>query len=45
MNSRDIQYVSDENGKTLAVIVPIEMWHDNVQNLVAFTLNRIGIDI
>jgi len=28
MNTTDIQYVSDENGKTVAVIVPIEMWQD-----------------
>jgi len=28
MTTTDIQYVSDENGKTVAVIVPIEMWQD-----------------
>jgi len=28
MTTANIQYVSDENGKTVAVIVPIELWHD-----------------
>ncbi|MEA5534414.1 prevent-host-death protein [Crocosphaera sp. XPORK-15E] len=28
MNSTDIQYVSDEQGKTVAVIVPIDLWND-----------------
>jgi antitoxin YefM len=28
MNSTDIQYVSDEQGKTVAVIVPIEVWRE-----------------
>jgi hypothetical protein len=25
---RDIQYVSDEIGNTMSVIVPIELWHE-----------------
>ena len=28
MTSTDIQYISDEKGETVAVIVPIELWHD-----------------
>ena len=24
----DIQYVSDENGKPIGVIVPIDLWHE-----------------
>ncbi len=28
MNSTDIQYVSDEKGQTVAVIVPIDLWRD-----------------
>ncbi|MGK7954429.1 MAG: type II toxin-antitoxin system Phd/YefM family antitoxin [Crocosphaera sp.] len=28
MNSTDIQYVSNEQGKTVAVIVPIEVWRE-----------------
>ncbi len=28
MKSTDIQYVSNEQGKTVAVIVPIEVWRE-----------------
>jgi antitoxin YefM len=28
MNSNNIQYVSNEQGKTVAVIVPIEVWRE-----------------
>ncbi len=28
MNQTDIQYVSDENGETVAIIIPIELWHE-----------------
>ncbi|NEO98173.1 MAG: prevent-host-death protein [Symploca sp. SIO2E9] len=28
MNQTDIQYVLDEKGKTVAVIVPIDLWRD-----------------
>lgn len=28
MNQTDIQYVSDKKGQTVAVIVPIDLWHD-----------------
>ncbi len=28
MNSTDIQYVSDKQGQTIAVIVPIDVWND-----------------
>jgi PHD/YefM family antitoxin component YafN of YafNO toxin-antitoxin module len=28
MSSTGIQFVSDENGKTVAVIVPIELWNE-----------------
>ena len=28
MNQTDIQYVSDEKGQTVAVIVPIDLWRD-----------------
>ena len=28
MKQTDIQYVSDEDGKTIAVIVPIDLWSD-----------------
>ena len=28
MKPTDIQYVSNENGEAVAVIVPIELWHD-----------------
>ena len=28
MNSTNIQYVSDEEGQTVAVIVPINLWRD-----------------
>ena len=28
MNAKNIQYVSDEQGNKVAVIVPIEMWQE-----------------
>jgi len=28
MASTEIQFVSDENGKTIGVIVPIELWNE-----------------
>jgi hypothetical protein len=28
MSALDIQYVSDENGNTVGVIVPIELWRE-----------------
>jgi len=28
MSALEIQYVSDENGKTIGVIVPIELWRE-----------------
>jgi PHD/YefM family antitoxin component YafN of YafNO toxin-antitoxin module len=28
MSSTGIQFVSDENGKTIGVIVPIELWNE-----------------
>ena len=28
LNKVDIQYISDENGDTKAVIVPIELWRE-----------------
>ncbi len=28
MTPQHIQYVSDENGNTVSVIVPIELWHE-----------------
>ena len=28
MNQTNIQYVSDETGQTVAVIVPIDLWRD-----------------
>ncbi len=28
MSSTDVQYVSDESGETVAVIVPIDLWRD-----------------
>ena len=28
MKQTDIKYVSDEKGKTVAVIVPIDLWRD-----------------
>ncbi|EAZ92954.1 type II toxin-antitoxin system Phd/YefM family antitoxin [Crocosphaera chwakensis] len=28
MNSNNIQYVSNEEGKTVAVIIPIEIWRE-----------------
>ena len=28
MSSTGIQFVSDENGKTVGVIVPIELWNE-----------------
>lgn len=28
MNTADIQYIFDEEGKTIAVIVPIDLWRD-----------------
>ena len=28
MNDHGIQYVSDENGESVAVIVPIELWRE-----------------
>ena len=28
MKQTDIKYVSDETGKTVAVIVPIDLWRD-----------------
>ena len=28
MKQTDIQYISDEDGKTVAVIVPIDLWRD-----------------
>ncbi|MGK7887095.1 MAG: prevent-host-death protein [Crocosphaera sp.] len=28
MNPTDVQYVSDESGETVAMIVPIDLWRD-----------------
>ena len=28
MNQTNIQYISDEKGQTVAVIVPIDLWRD-----------------
>jgi hypothetical protein len=28
MNQTNIHYISDEEGQTFAVIVPIDLWHD-----------------
>ncbi|MEW6212995.1 MAG: prevent-host-death protein [Acidobacteriota bacterium] len=28
MNQADIQYISDESGNTVGVIVPIELWRE-----------------
>ncbi len=28
MNATDIQYISDETGHTVSVIVPIELWRE-----------------
>jgi PHD/YefM family antitoxin component YafN of YafNO toxin-antitoxin module len=28
MNQTNIQYISDEEGQTVAVIVPIDLWHE-----------------
>ncbi len=28
MNSQELRYISDESGTTVAVIIPIELWHE-----------------